>query len=59
MERYNEFIDDVEPRFKPLKDTEFLVGVLDSDTMMVTCPWGSQFVLLRSGSRHFITFYCQ
>jgi len=48
IQRYNDFVDDVEPRFRPLKDTEFSLGVLDSDMMMVTCPWGSQFILLRS-----------
>ena len=48
LERYKEFIDDIEPRFEPLKDTEFSLGVVDSDMMIVTCPWGSQFILLRS-----------
>mmetsp|Transcript_38084 Transcript_38084/g.68635 ORF Transcript_38084/g.68635 Transcript_38084/m.68635 type:complete len:399 (+) Transcript_38084:58-1254(+) len=46
MDRYNDFLDDDE-RFAPLKETEFLVGIVD-DMMMVTDPWGSQFVILPS-----------
>ena len=46
IERYNNFLDDDE-KFAPLKETEFLVGVID-DMMMVTDPWGTQFCILPS-----------
>ncbi|KAL7533073.1 hypothetical protein ACHAXR_005028 [Thalassiosira sp. AJA248-18] len=46
MQRYNEFLDGDE-RFAPLKETEFVVGVVD-DMMLVTDPWGSQFCILSS-----------
>mmetsp|Transcript_7465 Transcript_7465/g.16935 ORF Transcript_7465/g.16935 Transcript_7465/m.16935 type:complete len:407 (-) Transcript_7465:1767-2987(-) len=46
MERYNAYLDDDE-KFAPLKETEFLVGVVD-DMMIVTDPWGTQFCILPS-----------
>ncbi len=63
MERYNEYLDG-DRRFAPLKDTEFLVGVVKSDPsdddddyddddddgymMLVTDPWGTEFCILPS-----------
>mmetsp|Transcript_15181 Transcript_15181/g.24948 ORF Transcript_15181/g.24948 Transcript_15181/m.24948 type:complete len:384 (-) Transcript_15181:54-1205(-) len=48
MERYNDYLDGDE-RFAPLKDTEFLVGVLDEDELlMVTDPWGNEFSIMAS-----------
>ena len=51
MEKYNEYLDGDE-RLKPLKDTEFLVGIVgdddDDDIMLVTDPWGTEFCILPS-----------
>ncbi|KAL7528343.1 hypothetical protein ACHAWF_002528 [Thalassiosira exigua] len=47
MERYHAFLDGEDERFAPLKETEFLVGVVD-DMMMVTDPWGNEFHVLQS-----------
>ena len=51
MEKYNEYLDGDE-RFKPLKETEFLVGIVsdddDDDMMLVTDPWGTEFCILPS-----------
>jgi hypothetical protein len=62
MERYNEFLDGA-VRFAPLRDTEFLVGVVENDPtdeiddeddddngymMLVTDPWGTEFCILPS-----------
>lgn len=46
MDRYNSFLDG-DKKFAPLKETEFLVGIID-DMMIVTDPWGSQFCILPS-----------
>mmetsp|Transcript_53557 Transcript_53557/g.113743 ORF Transcript_53557/g.113743 Transcript_53557/m.113743 type:complete len:421 (+) Transcript_53557:75-1337(+) len=46
MDRHRAYLDGDE-RFAPLKDSEFLVGVVD-DMMLVTDPWGSQFCILQS-----------
>ena len=48
MEKYNSYLDDDEI-FAPLKETEFLVGMVD-DMMLVTDPWGSQFCIIESDS---------
>lgn len=48
MEKYNSYLDDDE-KFAPLKETEFLVGMVD-DIMLVTDPWGSQFCIVGSDS---------
>jgi hypothetical protein len=47
MERYNDYLDGDE-RFAPLKETEFLVGVVDDALMMVTDPWGNEFSIMES-----------
>lgn len=51
MEKYNEYLDGDE-RYKPLKETEFLVGIVgdddDDDMMLVTDPWGTEFCILPS-----------
>lgn len=47
MQRYNDYLDGDE-RFEPLKDTEFLVGVLDDDMLMITDPWGNEFSIMAS-----------
>lgn len=51
MDRYNDFLDgdDENNKFAPLRETEFLVGMIDDDDMMlVTDPWGTQFCILPS-----------
>mmetsp|Transcript_1430 Transcript_1430/g.2548 ORF Transcript_1430/g.2548 Transcript_1430/m.2548 type:complete len:377 (+) Transcript_1430:91-1221(+) len=47
MERYNDYLDGDE-KFAPLKETEFMVGVLDDSLLMVTDPWGTEFNLMSS-----------
>ena len=47
-ERYNDYLDG-DSKFAPLKDTEFLVGVVDVNNMLlITDPWGTQFCILKS-----------
>ncbi|KAL9182408.1 hypothetical protein ACHAXT_013060 [Thalassiosira profunda] len=45
--KINSFLDGEDERFAPLRETEFLVGVVD-DMMMINDPWGSQFCILPS-----------
>lgn len=47
LERYNDYLDGDE-RFAALKETEFLVGVVDEDMLMVQDPWGNQFTIMAS-----------
>ena len=47
MERYNDYLDGDE-KFAPLKETEFLVGVVDDALMIVTDPWGNEFSIMAS-----------
>ena len=56
MERYEMYLDG-DPLFAPLRDTEFLVGVVGEDDddddeggymMLVTDPWGTEFCILPS-----------
>lgn len=47
MERYNDYLDGDE-KFAALKETEFLVGVLDDSLLMVTDPWGNEFSIMAS-----------
>ena len=51
MGRYNEYLDG-DVRLAPLKETEFLVGIVgdgdDDDMMLVTDPWGTEFCILPS-----------
>ena len=49
MERYNRYLDgDQGDKLAPLQNTEFLVGVLDNDMLLVTDPWGNEFCILPS-----------
>ncbi len=47
MERYNDYLDG-DKKFAALKETEFLVGVLDDQLLMVTDPWGTEFNIIGS-----------
>ena len=46
MSRYNDYLDGDE-KYASLKETEFLVGIVDN-MMLVTDPWGTQFCILQS-----------
>lgn len=46
MSRYNDYLDGDE-QYASLKETEFLVGIVDN-MMLVTDPWGTQFCILQS-----------
>lgn len=49
MERYNRYLDgEKDDKLAPLQNTEFLVGMLDNEMMLVTDPWGNEFCILPS-----------